>query len=84
MRSTMKFNALLITALTISAAIAVWGIVDPQGLGALSSRIVDAQFSSRGWFIMLEASGLLLVAIYLAMSRFGSIRLGPDDSRPEF
>ncbi|WIY23838.1 BCCT family transporter [Parasedimentitalea psychrophila] len=80
----MKLNALLIVALTISAAIAVWGIIDPQGLGALSSRIVDAQFSSRGWFIMLEASGLLLVAIYLALSPFGSIRLGPDGSRPEF
>jgi glycine betaine transporter len=80
----MKLNALLIVALTISAAIAVWGIVDPQGLGSLSSRIVDAQFRSRGWFIMLEASGLLLVAIYLAMSRFGSIRLGPDGSKPEF
>jgi glycine betaine transporter len=80
----MHVNPLLIVALTISAAIAFWGIADPQGLGAISSQIVSAQFDSRGWFIMLEASGLLLVAIYLAFSRFGSIVLGPEGSKPEF
>lgn len=80
----MKLNALLIVALAISAGIAVCGIADPHSLGALSSKIVSAQFSSRGWFIMLEASGLLLAAIYLIMSRYGAVRIGPADSRPEF
>ncbi len=80
----MQFNPLLIVALAISSGIALWGILDPQGLGSLSSAIVATQFDSRGWFIMLEASGLLLLAIYLALSRFGSIRLGPEGSEPEF
>lgn len=80
----MHISPLLVVALTISAGIAFWGIIDPQGLGALSSTIVAAQFNSRGWFIMLEASGLLFVAIYLVLSRFGSVRLGPDGSEPEF
>jgi glycine betaine transporter len=71
----MHISPLLVVALTISAGIAFWGIIDPQGLGALSSTIVAAQFNSRGWFIMLEASGLLFVAIYLVLSRFGSVRL---------
>jgi glycine betaine transporter len=80
----MHISPLLVVALTISAGIAFWGIIDPQGLGALSSTIVAAQFNSRGWFIMLEASGLLFVAIYLVLSRFGSVCLGPDGSEPEF
>ncbi len=33
---------------------------------------------------MLEASALLLLAIYLALSKYGSIRIGPEGSRPEF
>ena len=77
-------SPLLVAALTISAAIAVWGIVDPQGLGSLAATIVARQFDSRGWFIMLEASGLLFVALYLAFSRFGNIRLGPEGAEPEF
>ena len=80
----MTASPLLIIALAISAAIAIWGIADPEGLGTLAASAVTAQFDSRGWFIMLEASGLLLVALYLAVSRFGDVRLGPDDAEPEF
>ncbi|MEO9575708.1 MAG: BCCT family transporter [Roseobacter sp.] len=77
-------SALLIVALSISATIAIWGIIDPQGLGSLAASAVAKQFDSRGWFIMLEASGLLFVALYLAFSRYGDIRLGPDTAEPEF
>ncbi len=83
----MKGNSpspLLIVALAISATIAGWGIIDPQGLGSLAASAVAKQFDSRGWFIMLEASGLLFVALYLAFSRYGKIRLGPDAAEPEF
>ena len=80
----MKASPLLITALGLSAAIALWGILDPQGLGAGAAAIVGAQFESRGWFIMLTASGLLFAAIYLALSPLGSVRLGPEGSEPDF
>lgn len=80
----MKVSAMLITALALSALIALWGILDPQGLGAGAAAIVGAQFESRGWFIMLTASGLLFAAIYLALSPLGSVRLGPTGSKPEF
>lgn len=80
----MRASPLLTIALAISAGIALWGMIDPKGLGAISAAIVAAQFASRGWFIMLEASGLLFVAIFLAVSRYGSVRLGPQGSEPEF
>ncbi|PSL18955.1 BCCT family transporter [Shimia abyssi] len=80
----MKLNALLVVALLISGSIAAWGLIDSQGLGTLAASIVSKQFDSRGWFIMLVASGLLFVAIFLAASPYGSIRLGPDDAKPEF
>ncbi|GMG83980.1 BCCT family transporter [Paralimibaculum aggregatum] len=80
----MKASPMLMTALTLSAAIALWGILDPQGLGAGAAAIVGAQFESRGWFIMLTASGLLFAAIYLALSPLGRVRLGPEGSEPEF
>lgn len=77
-------SPLLVIALLISASIAVWGIADPEGLGSLAASAVATQFDSRGWFIMLEASGLLITALYLAFSRHGDIRLGPDSAEPEF
>nr|WP_247742406.1 BCCT family transporter [Ruegeria sp. R8_1] len=75
---------MLAIALVLSAAIAVWGLADPQGLGKLAAAAVATQFNSRGWFIMLEVSGLLFVALFLAFSRFGNTRLGKDTDTPEF
>ncbi len=37
-----------------------------------------------GWFYVLSVAVFLVFAIYLAASRMGSIRLGPDDSRPDY
>ena len=77
-------NLLLIVALALSAGIALWGLIDPRGLGQMAARAVATQFDSLGWFIMLEASGLLIFALFLMLSPFGKIRRGPDDARPEF
>mgnify|MGYP003635429361 FL=1 len=37
-----------------------------------------------GWFYILSVSGLLLFLISLAFSHYGNIRLGADDSRPDY
>lgn len=80
----MRFNPLLVVALAVTGAIAVWGIVDTAGLAALAETTVQTLFVSRGWFIMLTASFLLLLALGLALSPYGRIRLGRDDEEPEF
>lgn len=36
------------------------------------------------WLYVGAMSGFLIFAVYLAFSRFGNIRLGPDDQEPEF
>jgi choline/glycine/proline betaine transport protein len=40
--------------------------------------------SHLGWFYIVSVSGLLVFLVVLALSRFGSIRLGADDSRPDY
>jgi len=80
----VKPNPLLLVALIITGAIAVWGIVDTAGLAAFASRLVGIQFTSRAWFIMLTVSFMLIISIWLALSRYGAIKLGKDDDEPEF
>jgi choline/glycine/proline betaine transport protein len=36
------------------------------------------------WLYIITMTGLLIFALFLCFSRYGSIRLGTDDSRPEF
>ena len=37
-----------------------------------------------GWFYILSVSALLVFLLGLAISRYGNIRLGADDSRPDY
>ena len=37
-----------------------------------------------GWFYVLTVAGLLVFVLWLGLGRFGHVRLGPDDARPEF
>ncbi|MEM6547275.1 MAG: BCCT family transporter [Pseudomonadota bacterium] len=82
MKSATK--SLLATSLLVIAAVGIWGIADPDGMVAVASDVVGQLFRSRAWFIMLSVSGMLVFCLALAASRYGQIRLGPDDSRPEF
>ena len=77
-------NKLLLIALALTIGVSVWGIVDTQGLSQLAARQVSIVLRSRGWFVMLTASLLLIASLVLAFSKFGRIKLGRDDDQPEF
>ena len=77
-------NKLLLIALAMTIGVSIWGIVDAQGLSRLAERQVSIVLRSRGWFVMLTASILLIASLVLALSRFGRIKLGRDEDRPEF
>jgi choline/glycine/proline betaine transport protein len=40
--------------------------------------------STSGWFLILVSNLFILAAIYFAISRFGHIRIGGSDAKPEF
>jgi choline/glycine/proline betaine transport protein len=47
----------------------------------MAQRWVTSHFD---WFYMLAVTGFLVFLIGIAASRFGDIRLGPDEATPEF
>jgi glycine betaine transporter len=77
-------SPLLLVALGITSAIAIWGLIDAAGLAKQAAHLVHIQFVSRAWFIMLAVSFMLIVCIWLAFSRYGRIKLGQDNDQPEF
>ncbi|MDJ0668916.1 MAG: BCCT family transporter [Desulfobacterales bacterium] len=80
----MLKNPLLLIALALTGLVSGWGIVDNAGLAAFAKSMTSVMFTSRGWFVMLSASLLLILCIWLAFSRYGQIKLGRDDDEPEF
>jgi len=68
----------------VITAVAVWAIVVPKQAESVIGSVVGQVTTGFGWFYVLLATVILGFVLYLGISRYGQIRLGPDHSRPEF
>ena len=50
----------------------------------LFSSLMSGITSNFGWFLVLAANAFIIAAVIFAVSRFGTIRLGGPDAKPEF
>jgi glycine betaine transporter len=71
------------------AAVAVltfvlWGALVPQQMDEATSNTLNWLENSFGWLFVLTTAMFVVFSGYLALSRYGNIKLGPDDSVPEF
>ncbi|MBM7369042.1 choline BCCT transporter BetT [Gordonia hydrophobica] len=67
-----------------AVAIAIWALVWPSGFQGSMNSAFGWITQWLGWAYILLATGALVFVVYLAVSRYGKIRIGPDHSRPEF
>lgn len=74
----------LASAAAFSIAFLLWGILDNKGLAKVSGTALDWVINSFGWLFVLASASFVILAAVLAFSRYGRIRLGADDERPEF
>ena len=56
----------------------------PQKFGRVADTLYDFTTRSFGWFYLLIVFALIVFLIGLAISKFGAIRLGGDDERPDY
>lgn len=66
------------------ATFGIWGLLRPEAMTSASVGLVDSVLENIGWLYLALANGFLVLSFWLAASRYGRLRLGPDDSRPEF
>ena len=71
-------------AAALAIAFLVWGVLDSEGMGTTTGELLGWLETTFGWLFILVSAAFLLFSGYLAVTRYGNIRLGPDDSEPEF
>ncbi len=71
-------------AASLVVAFLLWGLFDTPGMSSGTSSVLTWLTTNFGWLFVLTSAGFLLFSAYLAVRRYGNIRLGPDDSEPEF
>lgn len=79
-----KNNSVFYISVIISLIIAVWGIVGSKSFGEVANILLAWVTVNTGWLYLLAMLVFVIFALCVAFSKYGKIKLGPDDSKPEF
>ena len=71
-------------AMAVVLGVAVLSIIFPETAGSVMENSQSWIVANVGWFYMLAIGIFVAFAIIVALSSWGSIRLGRDDDEPEF
>ena len=71
-------------AAALALGFVVVGAIWPSGMSDKTGTALTWVTGNFGWLFILTSAAFVLFSAYLAASRFGHIKLGPDDSEPEF
>ncbi|MDH2392023.1 BCCT family transporter [Streptomyces sp. HNM0663] len=66
------------------AGVVAWAALGKESFDEVSSTALGWVLDNFAWLFVVAADVFLVLSILIAFSRFGRVRLGSDDSEPEF
>ncbi|WP_102348125.1 BCCT family transporter [Bacillus sp. Marseille-P3661] len=77
-------NPVFVISAIIILVLVVLGAVVPVGFGEIAGQLFNFTTVNFGWFYLLAVFVLIIFLVALAISKYGGIRLGGENERPEF
>ncbi len=71
-------------SLIIVFIIAGWGLLFSNQFAEMANSLMSFLTVNFGWLYLMSMFAFVVVALLLGFSKYGNIKLGPDDSKPEF
>ncbi|WP_252107006.1 MULTISPECIES: choline BCCT transporter BetT [unclassified Halomonas] len=71
-------------AAALISLFSLFAILAPETAGRVFGSLQDWIIDTFGWFYLLAMGVYLVLALVLALSRYGNFKLGPDHSEPDF
>lgn len=88
MSALMKKSTLLlpvfVPSILVIALLVIGTVADPKQAGEAFSATLAFITDDFGWFYMLAVAVFLIFVVVVAISPWGSIKLGPDHAEPEY
>ncbi|WP_407545112.1 BCCT family transporter [Priestia sp. HNGD-A6] len=84
-----KLTPVFIISVIIAAVFIVWGVIPESVLGSagltpVTSAIHSFIIEKFGWYYLLAATLFLVFTLYLIFSKYGNIKLGKPDEKPQY
>ncbi|WP_077622682.1 BCCT family transporter [Sediminibacillus massiliensis] len=83
MKNIWKNPVFTVSAVIISLLV-ITGAAMPEQFGEIASRLFDFTAINFGWLYLFGVFILIIFLVGLAVSKYGAIRLGGEQERPEF
>lgn len=82
---TARINwGVLVISSVVILAFSVWAILIPDDARMTMKTAVDWIAKSLGWYYVLTMTLVIGFVLWVAFSKEGDVRLGPDHSRPQY
>ena len=72
------------TTLAVTFFFVVYGLASPKGFDATLSAAQSWITSRFSWFFILSVAAYLAIVVVIAFSRYGNMKLGKPEDKPEF
>ncbi|MGM0865178.1 MAG: BCCT family transporter [Bacillota bacterium] len=83
-KSIFYNNPVFNVSAIIVVFIAIWGALSPESLAKNASSVSGFINDSFGWFYLASVAGFVAFCLFLAFSKYGKIKLGQEQEKPEF
>ena len=80
----IKKNIVFIISVTISLFIIIYGYVCNEVLADIAESIMSWVSNKFGWLYILVVFSLIFFLAWIAFGKYGKIRLGDDNERPDY
>lgn len=73
-----------VIAAAVILGFSLWAMLAPDAAASAMASAVAWISTNLGWFYVLTVTVVVLFVLWVAFSKEGSVRLGPDHSRPQY
>lgn len=81
--SRTNWTVLVVSSLVI-LAFSIWAIAMPDDARISMKAAVDWIAANLGWYYVVTVTLVIGFVLWVALSKEGNVRLGPDHSRPQY
>lgn len=84
LKERIKQNVVFLCSLAIAVALIIYGGICNDALNSVSEKIMGLVSHNFGWLYVVCVFGFCLLLSFVAFSKYGSIKLGNQDDKPEY
>ena len=71
-------------ALALVVGVLIWGLVFTSSFNSAAEAAFSWTANSVGWLFVLAGTAFVAFVLWLAFSKYGTVRLGGDDEKPQY